>query len=415
MKTWRGLPRATIVQLALFLVVAVACTAYVGVRVFGSTSLAGGFLVTVRMADTGGLTPASQVTYRGVPVGKVEQTKVRPGLAGVEITLRIRDGVSVPASASAVVSMETPMAIQKLDLRPADDRPPYLAEGSEIASEATSRPVPLETLLTHFLTLADSIDPADLATLSREMSAGLTGTTADLERLLGNAGKLVDAMAQGRPSIVNLTGNAASLLDVAKGHSGTLGRTTESLRQLTGELRGQLPAANTALDTAVPLAEKVAPLLRQAQPSVSTLLANLASGSQILVTRTPALNELLVAVPATLDELASIEHGGVAHFYLVAAQGPACYYGTERRPVTDPAPRAPETGWACPGDQPGLQQRGAANAPRPAAVTTYDPATRRAVTPAGPVELGVNGGQAAVLGPRSWSALLLQGAQGKGS
>ncbi|QWF82661.1 MlaD family protein [Amycolatopsis sp. CA-230715] len=417
MKTPRGVSRSTLLQLALFAVIAVACTAYVGVRVLGANPLSGTYRVSVSMADTGGLSRQSEVTYRGVSVGTVEETTVQPGVAGVRVTLRLREGARIPASSHAAVSMESPIAIQKLDLRPADDRPPFLHEGSEIPSSATSRPLPLDALLVHFMRLADSVDTRDLQRLSAEVSAGLSGTTGDLRRIIHDAGPLLDALAKNQPALVDLTGNVKTLLDGADGSGGTLRRTTASLRSLTDELRGQAPAATNLLKTAPPLADQIVPLLQRAQPSLSVLLSNLVSTSQILTARTPALDELLVAMPNTLSGLAGIEHNGVANFYLVGGQGPACYYNTDRRPATDQAPRAPNQDWGCRGDQPGLQQRGAANAPRPATaptpVTTYDPGTGQA-DGAG-FGFGSGGGQAAVLGPRSWYALLLQGAQGKGT
>ncbi|RZQ63852.1 MlaD family protein [Amycolatopsis suaedae] len=406
----RALSRSVLTQLAVFLVIAVACSAYVGVRIFGDDPLGGTYRVTVHMADTGGLTPLSDVTYRGVRIGTVTGTGIRPGFGGVEIHLELRAGTRVPAATRAVVSMETPVAVTKLDLRPDTDRPPYLADGAVIHSEATSRPLPLETVLVNAMRFADSLNTEDLHKLTGELAAGLAGTTGDLTRILDASGPLMDLLRRNQPTLVSLTGNAADLLDTAGEHGRGLRETTAAMRALTGQLRGQVPAVESLLDTGPQLAQRLVPLLTGARPAVSTLMGNLVTTSQIMVTRTPALDQLLVAMPDTLHRLAGIERGGVARFYLVGAQGAACYYGTPRRPATEQGPRTPQEGWSCPGGQPGLQQRGAANAPRPA-VTTYDPATGRTVAPDGSaMRIGPSGGQAGVLGPRSWYALLLQGA-----
>ncbi|KAA9151162.1 MCE family protein [Amycolatopsis acidicola] len=408
----RGLTRSTLIQLALFLVVAVACTAYVTTRVLAANPLGGSYLVHVRMADTGGLTPTSAVTYRGVAVGTVEATRFEPGVAGVELDLRLHNGIPIPASSRAVVRMPNPIAIQSLDLQPEGDEPPYLADGSLIPSERTSRPVPLETLLVHFAQVADSVHTEDIAKLADELSTALSGSKSSLDTLLANAGPLLDLVRQNQPALLNLAGNAQKLA----GEGSTLRQTAASMRQLTDQLRGVTPAAEHLLTDGPPLLEKIVPVLQQAQPSVSTLLSNLVTTSQILVSRDAALNELLVAMPDSLGSLASIEHDGVANFYLVISQGPACYYGTQRRPATDAGAREAQLSWTCDGHQPNLQQRGAANAPRPVAVTTYDTTTGESSAADGsPVQVGSTGGQAGVLGPRSWYSLFLQGAQGKGT
>ncbi|NKQ52711.1 MCE family protein [Amycolatopsis sp. K13G38] len=390
----RGLSRSTIVQLVLFAVVAVACTAYVGLRVFAANPIGGSYHVTVRMPETGGITPTSAVTYRGVSVGTVSATRIVP--EGVAVELSLRQGVRIPASSRAVVSMQTPMALFNLDLRPADDRGPYLHDGSVIASENTSRPLPLETLLQHFSDLASTIDTRDVATVANEVATALSGSTGDLQAILNSAGPLLDALERNQPTLLNLVAGTKvfSTMDIP--------RVTSDLRQLTDTLRGQTPAVTSVLEQAPPLAGTVLPMLRQAQPAVATMLANLVSTSQVLVSRDAALNELLVTVPDTLQGLAGIEKDGVANFYLVASQGPACYYATQRRPATDTGPRQAQTSWNCPGNVPDLEQRGAANAPRPAGTAAVggDEGTT---------------GDPSVLGPRSWYSLLLQGTQGKGT
>ncbi|WP_158886912.1 MlaD family protein [Amycolatopsis anabasis] len=411
----RRVANATIVQLVLFVVIAIACTSYVGVRVLGAKPLGGVYRVSVGLADTGGLTPTSEVTYRGVSVGKVESIRIDPGSAGVTAVLALERGTDIPASSRAVVSQESPIAIQKLDLRPDNANPPFLADGSRIGSEATSRPLPLETLLVHFMRVADSVHTQDLVTLANELSAGLSGTTGDLRRIMHSADALVELMRRNQPTIVNLINGGKSVLD-STGSGGGLPEIAASLRRLTAGVQEQTPAVNTLLDRAPALAEQVLPMLASSAPAVSAMLANAVGATRIVALRTPALNQLLIAAPEFFGRIADTVHHGVGDFYLVGAQGAVCYYDNPRRTVTDTAPRQPNTQFGCRGDQPGLQQRGAANAPRPkeepVAVTTYDPATNRLTAPDGQqIQLGSDGGQASVLGPRSWYALMLQGAQ----
>ena len=107
---------------------------------------------------------------------------------------------------------------------------------------------------------------------------------------------------------------------------------------------------------------------------MTALLGNLVTTSQVISMRGPAVEQLIIALPEALRKVSSIVHGDTADFYLVGTQGPACYTGAERRPPTETAEREPDLHWHCPADEPNLQQRGAANAPRPI-TTTYDPQT----------------------------------------
>ena len=399
-----------VVQLALFALVAVVCTSYVGFRVLGGNPFAASYRVTVRADDAHGLIPSSEVTYRGVSVGRVESVELDQDTTGVQLELSIEGEYRIPANAKAAVAMDSAVPIQHLDLRPDREAPPYLADGSVIDKDATSGPLPLETLLVHFTQVADSLDPDDLVTVSTELAAGLGGLAPELRQTMDNGITLLESLRDNQDALTELLTDTRGLVRDHQAALDALPDLTAQIHQVTSELAAAAPDLATMIDNGTPLANTVLPLLTGSQQSFAVLMANLASTMQVVETRVPALDAMFVALPTGLQQFADIEHDGVAAYELVAAQGPVCYYPNERRSPTDTAPREPVRGFQCPSG-PGLQQRGAVNAPRPAAVvSSYDPATGATVGPDGqPISFGANGGQDTVLGPRSWYALLLQG------
>lgn len=168
--------------------------------------------------------------------------------------------------------------------------------------------------------------------------------------------------------------------------------------------------------TAPRVATNLNRLLDENQQAMGTLLGNLVVAGETVGTRTPALQEALVAVPEGLHDLASIVHGDIADFYLVGAQGPVCYYDTPRRTANETGPRELHTEWTCPAGE-DLQQRGADSAPRPDGsaasqppATPYEPAGERAAGPPAPETApGSPADRNSVLGPRSWYSIMLQG------
>ncbi|RKT87944.1 phospholipid/cholesterol/gamma-HCH transport system substrate-binding protein [Saccharopolyspora antimicrobica] len=393
--------RLVLAQLALFLVISIACTYYVITNVAGPGALRDPVRVTVRLPDAASITPSSQVTYRGVVVGTVSEVRIDPGGRGVSVQLALYPGTRVPADSDAVISMATPLAVQTVDLQPAGNSGPYLRDGSVIEAERTRRPIPLDTLLVHFTELTEQLRPEDVAAVTEALSTGLAGKGPELTRILDNSAILLETAREHRPQLDRLVTGSRELA----GSGDRIRELAAGLRSLTAQIRGHQPRLDRILDTAPGATRRLAELFARNDPATTALLGNLVTTGQIVAVRAPALDQLLISLPEALSGLGSVVHGDTADLYLIGTQGPICATATERRSPTAVQPREADLDRHCPADQPDLGQRGAANAPRPA-MTTYDPATGQ--TPAG-FRLGTAGGQATVLGPRSWYSVPLQG------
>jgi phospholipid/cholesterol/gamma-HCH transport system substrate-binding protein len=261
---------------------------------------------------------------------------------------------------------------------------------------------------------ADSIDTRDVTTLTNELSTGLAGMGPDLRQLLDNLVALLRGLQTYQPQLLQLIDNTNNLLNPNNPGSVNLPALTSALRGLTTQVRSHSTEIGALLDQGTGVANQLVPLLRDNQQSFTTLLGNTVTTGQIISIRTPALNELLISLPDTFTRVGNIANGGVAEFSLLAAQGPVCYYNTQRRTPTDTSVRPIQPNYLCNSTLPDLQQRGSQNVPSPQRRTTgtYDPATGQASDANGrQFRLGSNGGQASAFGSQSWSAILLQGVQ----
>ncbi|MGK2868699.1 MAG: MlaD family protein, partial [Mycobacterium sp.] len=72
--------------------------------------------VTLQVPATGGLYQFSNVTYRGVEVGKV--TEIRPTRAGAEVTMSLQRSPKIPADLQANVRSVSAVGEQYVDLVP---------------------------------------------------------------------------------------------------------------------------------------------------------------------------------------------------------------------------------------------------------------------------------------------------------
>ena len=104
----------------------------------------GRITVTLELPATGGLYRFSNVTYRGVQIGKVTDGRAR-SRNGVKATLSLDTSPKIPADLQAEVHSVSAVGEQYVDLRPRTKSPPYLHDGSVIAMQrhhdsATGRP-----------------------------------------------------------------------------------------------------------------------------------------------------------------------------------------------------------------------------------------------------------------------------------
>src|SRR5690349_775109 len=153
------------IQLAIFTVVSiigVAVMAFTYVQVPTLLGL-GRNVVTLQLPSSGGLYRFSNVTYRGVEVGKVTDIKVTPN--GAEATMSIATSPKIPADLQAEVRSVSAVGEQYVDLRPRTDSGPYLQNGSVITAENTTIPAPVGPVLDKVSNLVDTFPTDRLSAL----------------------------------------------------------------------------------------------------------------------------------------------------------------------------------------------------------------------------------------------------------
>src|ERR1700742_2568216 len=122
------LSRCVRIQLAIFTIVGtIGVIAMVLFYIQAPTLLGiGRMTVTLELPATGGLYRFSNVTYRGVEMGKVTSVGLTP--TGAKATLSLNTSPKVPADVQADVRSISAVGEQYVDLRPRTDSGPYLKD-----------------------------------------------------------------------------------------------------------------------------------------------------------------------------------------------------------------------------------------------------------------------------------------------
>ncbi|MFI5684402.1 MCE family protein [Streptomyces sp. NPDC051636] len=412
-------------QLLAFATVTALGVSYVGAEYTGLVDdvLDRGYTVRADFADSGGIFPGAEVTYRGVPVGRVGALRLT-GADGVSVALDIDDGAPrIPADTLAVVANRSAVGEQYVDLQPRTSTGPYLLDGSTIPRGSTRVPLPPTDLVLSLDRLVNSVGKDDLRVTVDELGKAFSGTGPDLSRLVDSGNALVESASESLPETISLIEDSRTVLKTQADQGSSIKSFAHDLAAFSAQLKSSDGDLRKLIGNATPAAQQINSLLKSTGPRLSVLLANLISGGQVTLAHLPGVEQSLVTFPALVSGSYTVVPGdGTTHFGLVvnADDPPACTqgYGTARRDPSDTSTREANTDAGCTAPRGGRTSvRGSQNAPgaraasgtnQAAYVTPYDPETGTATGPDGrPVEIGSTGGQQTVFGKESWQWLLV--------
>ncbi|MFF1609216.1 MlaD family protein [Amycolatopsis sp. NPDC058278] len=370
------LSRRIRVQVVLFIVIALATTAFVGAnyaglgRLFGS----GSYTVKLELAEGGGLFTNGEVTYRGVAVGRVGELRLT--VTGMEADLLIDDAAPpIPADSRAVVANRSAVGEQYVDLQPRTADAPYLDGSSVIRRESTTLPLPVNSLLTDLDSFTASVPTQDLRTVVNELDDALRGSGPDLQALMDSATTFTQEASSHLPQTSKLIGDGATVLRTQLGSSAEWRSFSSNARVFAQQLASSDGDLRRLIAAAPPAASELGGLLKENDPGLPILLANLLTTSRVFATRTAAEEQFLVDTPKAVAAVGSaLNDSGDALKMGLALNfnsPPPCLQGYEQtphRPSTDLSPMPFNTDAACTlpyGNESSV--RGAQNAPHPPA------------------------------------------------
>ncbi|MEV5346772.1 MlaD family protein [Streptomyces achromogenes] len=373
--------RAVRLKNLAFLLVAVLACSYLGIHYADLGRYAGVadyYTVDVHLPRTGGLFTHSDVTYRGVSVGRVGPIGLTAD--GVVAELRIKKSAPrIPADARAVVAGLSAVGEQYIDLRPRGDGGPYLADGARIEQSDTQVPAPVTDVLASVDDLTRSVPLEDLRTVVDEFGKAFEGHGDDLQALLDSGDAFLRAADRNLPSTTRLLADGETVLRTQAEEARAIRDFAVGARELARTLKGSDADLRRLLAAAPGAATQVSAVLRDLDPSLGVVLANLLTTSEIAVTRQRGLEELLVKYPAAVSAGATAVDGGklnlgMAVTFFKPLPCTAGYGATRYRNGLDlgTAP-ALNTGAACTASAAaGYNVRGSAHAPKGGPVS--DPA-----------------------------------------
>jgi virulence factor Mce-like protein len=261
----------------------------------------GRLTVKLDLPATGGLYKFSNVTYRGLQVGKV--TSIDLTDTGAQATLSLDTSPKIPADLKAEVRSMSAVGEQYVELLPRNDKAPYLDDGSVIAVGNTSIPQSVGPMLDQVSKLMDTIPKEKLSQLLGESYQAFNGTGYDF-------GSMIDSGATITRDANGISDNTRALIDDSRPFLGAQEMTTDSIRTWAASLAGVTeqvanndPQFRSILRNGPGFAQETSKLLEQIKPTLPILLANMTTFGQIFLTYNKSVEQLLVLVPPFVAQI----------------------------------------------------------------------------------------------------------------
>ena len=267
-------------------------------------------MVTVRLASSGGALPGGEVTYLGVPVGRVESARLVSG--ALELKLAIRPKGPMPRNLRADVRQKTALGEPYVDLAPAEPGAPAGdVDGAVVPIERTRVPRTLDRLLQEADQLLADVDTNDLSTLV-EAGGGLSGHGEDLRAMTESGARLGRVLSERTEELGRLIVASADVVEALDANQAALAGSLSSGARLTEVFARHTGDLVKIMDTGAKLGTAGADLMQGSRAAWDGTLAGFDASSRNLAENPQRTEEILRFVPPYLVRIARTFDQGLA-------------------------------------------------------------------------------------------------------
>jgi phospholipid/cholesterol/gamma-HCH transport system substrate-binding protein len=161
--------------------------------------------LTLLLNSSGGLMPTSEVTMRGIKVGRV--TGIQTTTTGLAVSIDVDREHPVPADSAISVENLSAAGEQYIDFRPKLIAPPYFTDGTVIPADRVAPIVTASDLLTKANVLFTALNLDQIKAIINNMSAVFAGNDDTIDSLATTAGLTAKVIQDDKQLLATLFSN----------------------------------------------------------------------------------------------------------------------------------------------------------------------------------------------------------------
>jgi phospholipid/cholesterol/gamma-HCH transport system substrate-binding protein len=197
--------RTTLVMLGLLTLLGAA---YMSVGVLDMSPTRQVTRLTLMLNTSGGLMPTSEVTMRGIKVGRV--TGIQTTTTGLAVSMDLDRAHPVPADSAVSVENLSAAGEQYVEFKPKLIAPPYFSDGSVIPADRVAPMVTGSDLLTKANALMSALNLDQVHTIINNAAAAFAGNDDTVDSLATTAGLTAKVIHDDKQLLATLFSNVST-------------------------------------------------------------------------------------------------------------------------------------------------------------------------------------------------------------
>ncbi|ORV92303.1 mammalian cell entry protein [Mycobacterium interjectum] len=195
--------------LAILAVMTLAGAAYMSIGVLDISPTKQVTRLTLMLDTSGGLMPTSEVTMRGIKVGRV--TGIETTASGLAVSIDLDRAHPVPADSAISVENLSAAGEQYIDFKPRLIAPPYFSDGTVIPAARVAPMVTGADLLTKANALMSALNLDQVHTIIDNVSAAFADNDDSIDSLATTAGLTAKVIHDDKQLLATLFSNFATM------------------------------------------------------------------------------------------------------------------------------------------------------------------------------------------------------------
>ncbi|MGH3723987.1 MAG: MlaD family protein [Mycobacterium sp.] len=200
-----------VVTLAVLSIISLVGAVYMAFGVLDIASTNKTNHMTLMLNSSGGLMSTSQVTLRGIKVGRVTDINATP--TGLAVSVALDSGYPIPVDSQISVQNLSAAGEQYVEFKPVRIEPPYYGDGAVIPASKAAPVYTVSDLLQKGNALLQAMNADDLQTTLDNVAAGFVDNTKTINELATTTRLFAEMVKDDKHYLAQLIGNVSTLTD----------------------------------------------------------------------------------------------------------------------------------------------------------------------------------------------------------